>query len=571
MSIEIITIVVYLIMLLVIGWVVQKFNNNVSDYFRNGCRGQWWLVGASAFMTTFSAWTFTGAAGVAFESGWSVMIIFLAQFTGFLINFAFLAPWFRQLRATTAPEVIRDRFNVTTQQFYAWTSIPVGLFYASLHLYGLSIFSSSVFGLNIDYVIIGVGLVVLLYATTGGSWAVMSSDFLQCLILMPMTILLAFLSLKAVGGIDGFTQMIVEKGLSTDFQIINDPSRFPGQKFAWFWAIAISVQLLFSSNTLNAAPRYFAVKDGREARKAALLGGVMMLMGSVIWFIPPMVGRLLYETEINAVDLQAPAEAAYAITSMKLLPVGMTGMMVVAMFSATMSSMDSGLNRNAAIFTQDIYPLYCKTFKRKGLSEKGLLRLGQFFSLAMGVLIIIMAKFWARGATDGIFVLMNNIGALLGLPLAAPTLMGIFVKRVPWWSAIFSATCSLMVSAYITFGDHDPWLFHTKVFTILGVGCASFLITRPFWNTSTQAYKDQVTAFFKRMYTPVDFEKEVGQANDASQLKIVGSFAIAFGVLIHLLCLVPNSPTHRLGIVFVGMTLLIIGSLMVWVGKKSKA
>ncbi len=567
MSIEVVTIIVYLLLMLVIGVVVQRMNKDVSDYFRNGCRGQWWLVGASAFMTMFSAWTFTGAAGVAFTAGWSAMIIFIANFVGFMLNFMFLAPWFRQLRATTAPEVIRDRFGITTQQFYAWASIPTGLFYASLHLYGLAIFSSSVFGLPINAVIIGVGLVVLIYATTGGSWAVMSSDFLQFLILMPMTLLLAFLAIKACGGIDGFFDLVKQKQLTTEFQIINSPEQFSGEKFSMLWAIAISTQLIFGANTLNSAPRYFAVKDGREARKAALLAAIMMLLGSVIWFIPPMVGRLLFEDQINAVDITTPAEAAYAITSMKLLPVGMTGLMVVAMFSATMSSMDSGLNRNAAIFTKDIYPAWCSLRGKKPLEDKALLRLGQGYSMIMGVVIICLASYFANVTTDGIFVIMNNIGALLGIPMAVPTMLAIFIRRAPWWSAIFSACCSLCVSAYSLMLE-EPMLFHVKVFTILGVGCVAFLLTLPFWSTSSPAYREKVTAFFKKMHTPIDFEKEIGQANDSTQLRIVGMFALIIGILIHLLCFVPNPMSDRLGIVFVGMTLVAIGSLMIMVGKK---
>jgi SSS family transporter len=370
MSIEIITIIVYMLLMLGIGIAVQRLNTNVSDYFRNGCRGQWWLVGASAFMCSFSAWTFTGAAGVAYTAGWSVMVIFIANFIGFLLGFLFLAPWFRQLRATTGPEVIRDRFGVTTQQFYAWISIPNGLFYSSLHLYGLAIFSSAVFGLPINWVIIGVGLVVLVYATTGGSWAVMSSDFLQFLILMPMTLLLAYLGLKACGGVGGFIDLVHQKHLETDFQILNSPDRFSSSKFSLLWALAIGTQLIVAANTLQSSHRYFAVKDGREARKAALLGGIMMLLGSTVWFLPPMVGRLLFEDQINAVNISTPAEAAYAITSMKLLPVGMTGLMVVAMFSATMSSMDSGLNRNAAVFTKDIYPALCRLFGKQPLEDK---------------------------------------------------------------------------------------------------------------------------------------------------------------------------------------------------------
>ncbi|MDA0710093.1 MAG: hypothetical protein O3B73_07785 [bacterium] len=48
----------YLAALVDVGIVFRTFNENVSDYFRNGCKGTWWLVGSSAFMTAFSAWTF---------------------------------------------------------------------------------------------------------------------------------------------------------------------------------------------------------------------------------------------------------------------------------------------------------------------------------------------------------------------------------------------------------------------------------------------------------------------------------------------------------------------------------
>ncbi|MFA5687564.1 MAG: hypothetical protein WC959_00185 [Kiritimatiellales bacterium] len=210
--IEYIVIFTYFIMLLAVGWVMRKLNSDASDYFRNGCRGTWYLVGASAFMTMFSAWTFTGAAGVAFESGWSVAIIYIANTIGFLLNFLFIAPWFRQLRSITAPEIIRKRFDVGTQQFYAGFSVITQLLVGALHLYGLALFSSAIFGFEIYSIIIVIGLVVLFYSLTGGSWAVMATDFLQGLILVPMTLLVCFLCLQKTGGFGGFLNMINAQG-----------------------------------------------------------------------------------------------------------------------------------------------------------------------------------------------------------------------------------------------------------------------------------------------------------------------------------------------------------------------
>ena len=157
-------------------------------------------------------------------------------------------------------------------------------------------------------------------------------------------------------------QGIENMGLSSAYGVFNAPDQFPLRAYTYAWAIAMLLKNVIGYNTLTSAQRYFLVKDGREAQKAAWLGFMLMTAGAFIWFIPPMTARLLFHAEVMAVDIPKAAEAAYAIASLNVLPLGMTGLMVVAMFAATMSSMDSGLNRNAAIFTNDIYPTLCRLF-----------------------------------------------------------------------------------------------------------------------------------------------------------------------------------------------------------------
>ena len=187
----------YLALIMAMGAVFSRFNRDDADYFRGGSKGVWWLVGASAFMSGFSAYTFTAASGVAFEAGWSVVVIYFANAFGYLLNFLFLAPWFRQIRATTGPEVTKERYGLRTQQFYAWIGVVMSLLMAGIWLNGLAIFTATIFGLDVKLVIIIVGIVVLFYSMSGGVWAVMGTDFLQSLILIPITILMAYLCLKA--------------------------------------------------------------------------------------------------------------------------------------------------------------------------------------------------------------------------------------------------------------------------------------------------------------------------------------------------------------------------------------
>ena len=67
-----IVITAYFCLLLTVGYLTSKFVTNTSDYFRGGGTMMWWLVGSSAFMVQFSAWTFTGAASSAYSNGWGV-------------------------------------------------------------------------------------------------------------------------------------------------------------------------------------------------------------------------------------------------------------------------------------------------------------------------------------------------------------------------------------------------------------------------------------------------------------------------------------------------------------------
>ena len=53
---------IYFVFLIVIGWIFRTFSSNTSDYFKGGGKMLWWMVGSTAFMTQFSAWSFTGAA-----------------------------------------------------------------------------------------------------------------------------------------------------------------------------------------------------------------------------------------------------------------------------------------------------------------------------------------------------------------------------------------------------------------------------------------------------------------------------------------------------------------------------
>ncbi|HPB32898.1 MAG TPA: hypothetical protein PLB62_15730, partial [Candidatus Sumerlaeota bacterium] len=463
---------------------------------------------------------------------------------------------FRQMRATTFPEVIKERFDTLTAQFSIWISIVPGLLMNALTLLGVAVFTSAVFGFNMTLLIIVLGIVVILYSLVAGTWSIMATDFLQALILMPMALLITILSLKAVGGLSGLLEMIRAREMNDMLRLVDSS---PGSKFTSSWAAAMVLFVLVAYNSMGSALKYFACKDGREARKAAALAGILMLFGAILWFIPPIVARLqfshLVESGNIAQNISQPAEASYAIISLQLLPRGLVGLVVVAMFSATITSLDTQLNSCAAMMTQDVY----KPYIHPRASEREMLWVGQIVTIGVGVLIIIFSLHMARQTGRGLFDYMLKFGSLFGTPTIVPMFMAFFLRKTPPWSALVSICYAAIFSLFAWWGNFS---YARSVFTIFTAGAISFAFTSFFWRYSSPAYKERVAAFYRKMFTPVDFEKEVGHANDLSQLRIVGYVALAIAFFIGLLGLLPNRLDARLQILSIAGMIALFGAIM---------
>jgi solute:Na+ symporter, SSS family len=570
--------VFYFVFMAAITWVFRRFVHTVSDYFRGGGKALWWMVGGSAFMVSFSAWTFTGAASAAYSDGWPIAVIYLSNVVGFLLAAAYFAPRLRQLRVVTGVEAIRLRFGRGSEQVFAWLQIPLGTLQAGIWLNALSVFFSAVFGYDLTLTIVVTGLIVVFMALLGGSWAVLASDFIQVLILMPVCAAVTILALMRVGGIEGFVTALPPQHL--------DVNRIFSQEFLGLWCVAMLLKQINTANNLLEGSRYLCVKDSRQARWAALLGAGLFLIGIVIWFVPPMVARIVFP-DIQGMfpHLNNASEASFIAIAREVLPVGMVGLLVSGIFAATMSSMDAGLNKNAGIFIKNVYQPY---FTKNG-SDGHLLKVGKYTTLALGAVVILVGLKMSQLKDLGLFLLMQRVSILVATPIIVPLILGILVRRTPpwagWSTVLIGFLCSLAVGDYLTpewavevFGVGAPvvdatreyWMQGIQVFVTVAVGTAWFLGTRLFYHTSTVTQRERIETFFERLDRPVDFEKEEGEraANDARQSRAIGWLCLAYGCFVAALSLIPNPLSGRLAFIGCGGLALLIGAVLVWRAKK---
>jgi solute:Na+ symporter, SSS family len=404
----------------------------------------------------------------------------------------------------------------------------------------------------------------------------MANDFIQGVIMVVMASLLAILCLNKLGGVSGLFEHINAAGLKDQYHLIKtstNPNYADPYQYTAPWAAAVVVFTIFANLSLGNAVKFFSVKTGRDARLAAVTLGCLSLLGMVIFFIPPITAKIFFADKVNQLALNKPAEGAYAIASIELLPKSLLGMMVVAMFAATLSSMDVALNRNAAFTVRDIMPAVLRRFKINLPDPHKQMRLGQVFTVFYGFMVILVAIGYTKLGRIGMFEVALNIGALAALPMAVPLVMGILIKKAPGWSAIFTIIAALIPSIWAIidsrFFDH-VWPYHIKVFSVLTTGIIAFLVTCPFWKFSKESQRKSIDEFFKRMHTPIDFEKEVGAANDDVQLRLLGVAVIILGLFVSLLILVPQSFSDRLIVLAVVAAILAIGGIMYAIGRFKK-
>ncbi len=564
--IEYLVVVVYLIFLAGIGPVMKSFNKNSDDYFRGGARTKWWLLGPSLAISIISATGFTGVAGAVFEAGLAPMASNFGQWLAGIVLIAFLAAWLRQLRKITGAEVVRERFGPVTEQFFGYLNMCMMPVYGAFQLLGLSIFVAAVFQIPITQIVIGLGIVVGVYSVSGGKWAVMATDFLQNLVLQAVVIAVGVLAIINMGGIASFFERVGEVG---GFAFVHEPGAFPDGQYTHTWFIAVFCIQFIGQLQLGWSARFFAAKDGNEARKATALMFAILIGSSLFFLAAPLAAKVLYPDQVAAFAgiLNKPAESAYVVVCLNMLPAGMMGLVLVAMFSATAAAMDSGLNSNAAVIVRNIIPPLRRLSRLPPLDGQSELVWGRRITFALAGVIILLTLGLARFGSGGIFELMLNFASRVQLPMTVPFVLVIFLRRAPRQSAIFAIVSGFVVPLIVfplaaTLGWEPDFSGRVAVVTscsVLGFFASYFLAPKP-----TEAGDAATKQFYADMHRPVNFEEEVGQASDYKQLFLLGRLATAVGVLILFLLIVPNDLAGRLTISGIGCGITLIGGLM-WV------
>jgi len=559
-TIDYVVLVCYLLLMAGIGAYFMRFMRVGSDFLKGGNRVEWWVAGMASFMSGFSVWTFTGGAGFAYRQGVIGVSLMALAVPAFLFGYLIFAKRWRRSRVTTVVEYIRSRFGDGTHKTFSWLTGPSQLMFGAVRLFALSSFMSVALGVPVHYLVIMCGLVVLAYTVLGGYWAVCFTDMFQFMFLFPIACTLMVLSLSNVGWGNFVAQ--APQGFFNPF----------GGEYGWLFLLVYTVSQTTGYNNFGNAQRYFCADTEQSARRIAILCMILFTIGSVIFYLPPLIARVaLPELGTAANGLKQPSEAAYIAMGLRVLPPGMVGILMAAMLASSMASLSAHNHIITGIFAKDLYQGYV----RRNASDRHMLTASRITSLGVGMLMIGVALLFAQGAT-GIFTLLFILESMFLIPLGLPLLYGFLVKRGPWWSAVFAyvvgAATSLFVNFYLNrylgWGLNETYLIGIPAITTTVAFFTPVLLFQP-----DRAFATQVDAFFEKLATPIDTATELGTTgvSGRGQLALVGKVTSGMGLACFLMLFASSPGRDRLIITIYAFVTTLTGIAFVLAGRVPKS
>jgi SSS family solute:Na+ symporter len=375
------------------------------------------------------------------------------NFATFTLLIWIFIPFLLATRVFTIPEFLEKRFNSTLRQFFAFVTIVsnVVAFLAAV-LYGGGLALHKLFGWNLWFSIIALGVVAGSWAIYGGLRAVAWTDFFTIIVMIAGGLMVTILGLYMLSGdshslVDGFKIMIernqAKDGIWAEVVAQNSQSMAHVDTYnrlsvvqpvthevvPWPSLIFALVTVSIWYNVLNQfmIQRVLAAKNAYHARMGIVFAGYMKILMPVIVVLPGLI-LFAYAPEVLKLpwgEIQGEADKGYVTLLKLLVPVGLRGIFLAALFGAIQSTVNSVLNSTATVFTLDFY----KRYFVKEASEKHLVRMGMWSSLVILIIAIALAG-QIPGFGTGLFVYIQSLYYFFGPPFSAIFILGIVSRRI---------------------------------------------------------------------------------------------------------------------------------------------
>ncbi|HVM86743.1 MAG TPA: sodium:solute symporter [Puia sp.] len=469
-------IAIYMLGMILTGLWFSRKNKNADQFTKASGSIPQWAVGISIYATFLSSNTFLGVPGKAFGSNWNSFVFSLSMPFSAWIAAKYFVPFYRNSGEVSAYTHLEHRFGPWARTYAVVCFLLTQLARMGSVFFGIALSLQAMTGYSMQSIMVVMGIIIIIYTVLGGMEAVIWTEVAQGIIkTFGAAIILYFIISKMPGG----AEKIIEIGKADHkFSLGSFGFDFTSSTFWVIFFYGVFINLNNFGMDQNYVQRYQSTTSADEAKKSLWLCVKLYLPISLLFFI---IGSSLYAwyhvhpEMLDAVRLRAAAErlpagvSANEIASLaktlephdygdkvlpdfmvNVLPAGIVGIIISAILSAAMSTISSGMNASATVFTFDIYKRYIK----KDTSNQQTFRLLLISTFVIGVLSIIsgIAMIGVKSILDIWWQLSGIFAAgMLGL-----FLLGFVSKQAKSAEALLAVIIGVLVIAWMTLSSLIP-------------------------------------------------------------------------------------------------------------------
>ncbi len=477
----------YFVVLCLIGyWFGRKKKQDSADYFLAGRTLPWYVVGSSFIASNISSEHFIGMIGAAFIYGIAPAMFEWANVATFTLLIWFFIPFLLAAKVFSTPEFLEKRFNPTIRQFFAYVTVisNVVAFLAAV-LYGGGLALQKLFGWGLWPAIIVLALVAGGWAVYGGLRSVAWMDVFTVVIMIAGGLMVTILGLYMLSGeshslVEGFRVMLERNQANTGIwaEVVSENAPHIVQSSHYNRLSVVQpatheltpwpglVMMIFSVsiwyNVINQfmIQRVLGAKDMYHARMGIVLAGYMKIILPAIVVLPGLIlfARYPEVMKLPWSEIRPEADKGYVSMLQSIVPIGLRGLFLAALFGAIQSTISAVLNSTSTIITVDIY----KRVLDRSASERRLVRVGRLSSVIVMIVATVLAGFIGR-LGGSLFLYIQSLYAFFAPPFAAVFLLGILFRRINGLGATIAVVLGfllgILLKVYVQFvPSHPGWL-----------------------------------------------------------------------------------------------------------------
>lgn len=435
------TIVIYLVGMLLVGFVYSKSNEDSSDFYLGGRKMGPLVTAMSAEASDMSSWLLMGMPGLAYltgiaSPGWTAIGLAVGTWLNWLIVARRLRRYSANLNAITVPQFLSLRFHDQRNLLNALGAVIIIVFFIPYTASGFAACGklfNSLFGVDYMIAMILSAVVIVGYTIMGGFRAVSTTDLIQSVVMSMALIAVLVYGVSVAGGWD----VVIENARSLPGYLTMAASHNVADNSATSYSLLDIVSTLAWGLGYFGMPhillRFMAIEDEKKLVLSRRIASVWVVIAMTASIVIGMVG--LGMTKAGALEFLSGSSSetlivrvASLIAQHGVLAAILAGLILAGILAATMSTADSQMLAAASSVSQNIL----QEFGHMKLTEKQSLFAARLTIICISVVGVVLA----RDPNSSVFGIVSFAWAGFGGSFGAVVLCSLFWKRCNWQGAL---------------------------------------------------------------------------------------------------------------------------------------